>query len=129
MHWHFFASYPCLLMYEYGYTSTAFHKRNLSKVNIYAHCVLCSQHLCHFETHSFECGWHIQIQNVCHVKKQNKKKVFALMISFLFYLDFWFGWRPPSGQHADQHPQLPPQPPADTEPHHASVWSHGHSTE
>lgn len=72
MHRHFFASYPCLLMYECGYTSTAFLKRNLSKVNIYARCVLCSQHLFHFETNSFECAH--SNANICCVKKQNRKK-------------------------------------------------------
>lgn len=74
MHQHFFASYPCLLMYECGYTSTAFHKRNLSRVNIYAHCVFCSQHLFHFETHSFKCGWRIQIQTSAMLKNKTKQK-------------------------------------------------------
>ncbi len=51
-------------------------------------------------------------------------------ISF-FHLspDFRFRWRTSSSQHTDQHPQFPSQPSADAEPHHAPIWSHGHSTE
>lgn len=46
-----------------------------------------------------------------------------------FSSDFRFRWRTSSCQHTDKHPQLPSQPPADAEPYHASLGSHGHSAE
>lgn len=111
MHWYFSASYPCLLMYECGYISTAFHKKNPCKVNIYAHCAPYGQHLCFRFNASFQALSSLHSNDL------------------VFYPDLRFGWRPPSSQHADQHTQLPPQPPADTKPHHASIRSHGYRTE
>lgn len=122
---HFFTSYPYLLMYECGYTSTEFHKRIWTKSTFMA--VVClAANICftlkyarlnvqntYSRSHIYEC---LSLKNISND---------------LIHLstDLWFGWRPSSGQHADQHPQFPSQPPADTEPHHASIWSHGHSTE
>lgn len=50
-------------------------------------------------------------------------------LSVSLSLDVCVRWRSATCEHADQHPQLPPHTPADTEPHHASLWSHDHRTE
>lgn len=117
--------------YEWSYTSIVLYKKNLNKVNICVDCLFRSRHLFHFEnaftwidtpdTHA------VMPQSVVVSYKTNLQQ--QCYNFFNLAPDFRYGRGASSCQHTDQHPQFPSQPPADTEPHHASVWSHGHSTE
>lgn len=122
-----FAWSPCVLHMS-GYTRETLDKR-IRTESTFGPAVCLAGNICFtlnmnlLMRHSTSCNW------VLHLPES---KNYSNKIYFHFARlspDFRLRWRTSSGQHADKHPQFPSQPPADTEPHHASVWSHGDSTE